>query len=150
MSRKFQSHAYPGNQKEAIDIGLPVNKERDKDLEKLMWDVWLSIEEDLKERAPFDAIIELLNSSEAGKLLAPVPQLNIASVTSASAHYSTTIKDAIDATQVSVNPVDFEYVSAVVESSRTGFTNTSRGKILSCRTPDLMITYNRLITYVTW
>lgn len=35
MSRKFQSHAYPVNRKEALDIGLPVNKERDK--RRLPW-----------------------------------------------------------------------------------------------------------------
>jgi hypothetical protein len=151
MSRKFQSHAYPVNRKEAIDIGLPVNKERDKDLEKLMWDVWISIEEELQERIPFDPIMELLNSSEAGKLLAPVPQLDIALATVAGAHYNTTIKDAIDAAKNNkVNPVDFEYINAVVESSRVGFVNTSKGKILSCRTPDLTITINRLLTSVSW
>jgi len=150
MSRKFQSHAYPVNRKEALDIGLPVNEKRDKVLEKLMWDVWLSIEEDLQERIPFDTIIELLNSSEAKKLLSAVPQLDIASTTVASAHYSTTIKDAMDATKVFVDPVDFEYTNAVVESSRAAFVNVSKGKILSCRTPDLMITYNRLLTSVTW
>ena len=150
MSRKFQSHAYPVNRKEALDIGLPVNKERDKDLEKLMWDVWLSVEEDLKERTPFDTIIELLNSSQAGKLLAPVPQLDIASATVAGAHYSTSITDAINAAQEKVDPVDFEYTNAVVESSKLGFTNICKGKILACRTPDLMITYNRLITSIAW
>src|SRR5882762_1868134 len=37
MSRKFQSHAYPVSRKEALDMGLPVNKEQDTELEKLMW-----------------------------------------------------------------------------------------------------------------
>jgi hypothetical protein len=72
MSRKFQSHAYPVNRTEALEIGLPVNKDRDKSLEKLMWDVWLDIESELKERTPFDIVIELLNSAEASKLLTPV------------------------------------------------------------------------------
>jgi hypothetical protein len=151
MSRKFQAHSYPVNRKEAIDIGLPVNKDRDKELEKLMWDIWLSIEDELKERIPFDPIMELLNSSEAGKLLAPVPQLDIASSAVAGSHYNTNIKDVMDATdKTKVNPVDFEYINAVVESSRVGFANTSKGKILSCRTPDLTITMNRLLTSVVW
>lgn len=150
MSRKFQSHAYPVNRTEAIEIGLPVNKKRDKKLEQLMWDIWLSIEEDLKERVPFDTTIELLNSAEADKLLSPVPQLDIASATVASAHYSTSIKDVMDASKVTVNPVDFEYTNALVESSRKAYANVSKGKILSCRTPDLMIRYNRVLTSVAW
>ncbi len=75
MSRKFQSHAYPVNRDEAIEIGLPVNKQRDNELEKSMWELWLHIERDLKERSPFDIVLELLRSKEASKLLSPVPQL---------------------------------------------------------------------------
>jgi hypothetical protein len=135
----------------SVSIGLPVNKERDKQLEKLMWDVWLSIEEELKERISFDPIMELLNSPEAGKLLAPVPQLDIASSAVAGSHYNTNIAEVMAATDATkVNPVDFEYINAVVESSRVGFVNTSKGKILSCRTPDLTITMNRLLTSVVW
>ena len=52
MSRKFQSHAYPVNRKEALEIGLPVNKDRDDTLEKAMWEVWLNLEQDLKENTP--------------------------------------------------------------------------------------------------
>ncbi len=56
LSRKFHSHAHPIGRKEATDILLPVNKERDPVLEKLMWDVWLDLEEELKERTPFSRI----------------------------------------------------------------------------------------------
>src|SRR5205814_5566666 len=75
MSKKFQSHAYPVNRSEAIEIGLPINKKRDKHLETLMWNLWLNIEEELKENIPFDPILELLQSQEAAKLLAPVPHV---------------------------------------------------------------------------
>ena len=150
MSRKFQSHAYPVNRKEALEIGLPVKKERDAELEKLMWDVWLNIEYDLKERLPFDVVIELLNSSEANKLLAPVPQLVIPPNVTSSAHYNTSIDDVMKHAAETVNPVDFEYTNALVESSRTGSKNVTKGKILACRTPDLMIKYNRVVVSLEW
>jgi ATP-dependent protease ClpP protease subunit len=150
MSRKFQSHAYPVNRKEALDIGLPVNKEQDTELEKLMWDVWLNIEHQLKERIPFDAVIELLNSPEATKLLAPVPQLVIPPNVTSSAHYNTSIGDVMQHATVTVNPVDFEYTNALVESSRAGSRNVTKGKILACRTPDLMIKYNRVVRSLEW
>jgi hypothetical protein len=150
MSRKFQSHAYPVNRTEALEIGLPVNKERDKELEKLMWDVWLHIEKDLKERSPFDIVIELLRSKEAPKLLAPVPQLEIPMAATMSAHYNTGIDDVKKHSKEMVNPVDFEVTNALVESSRLAFSNVTRGKILACRTPDLIIRYNRIHTSVEW
>lgn len=150
MSRKFQSHAYPVNRKEALEIGLPVNKEQDGKLETLIWNVWLDIEKDLKERYPFDIVIELLKSAEASKLLAPVPQLVIPPNVTSSAHYNTSINDVMQHATDTVNPVDFEHTNALVESSRTGHQNVTKGKILACRTPDLMIRYNRIVTFLEW
>ena len=150
MSRKFQSHAYPVNRKEALEMGLPVNKERDKKLEKLMWSVWLSLEQDLKENSPFDPIFELLKSTQASKLLAPVPQLDIPAHASAMTHWNTSLADLNAALTVKIDPVDFEYSTAVVESSHAAYSNVVRGKILSCRNPDLMIRYNRVVTSREW
>jgi hypothetical protein len=150
MSRKFQSHAYPVSRKEALELGLQVNKERDADLEKLMWEVWLSLEQDLKERTPFDFVFELLKSPEAGKLLSPVPQLEIPMCSEASAHWNTSLDDLKKASTVTINPVDFEYMTAMVESSREAYSNITRGKILSCRNPDLMIHFNRVVTSREW
>jgi hypothetical protein len=150
MSRKFHSHAYPVNRTEASEIGLPVNKVRDKDLEKLMWTVWLDIEADLKERSPFDIIFELMNSSEAPKLLAPVPQLDVPTAATMGTHYNTNLNDIMTHSPTTVNPVDFEHTNGIVESSRLAFRNITRGKILACRTPDLMIKYNRVYSSVEW
>jgi|SRR5580692_8902781 hypothetical protein len=150
MSRKFQSHAYPVNRKEALDMGLPVNKKRDQDLEKLMWSVWLSLEQDLKESTPFDPIFELLKSSEASKLLAPVPQLATPAHADATTHWNTSLADLAAAVQVTIDPVDFNYTTAMVESSRAAYSNVTRGKILSCRNPDLMIRFNRIVTSREW
>lgn len=150
MSRKFQSHAYPVNRTEASEIGLPVNKKRDKDLEKLMWDVWLDIEEELKERSPFDFIIELLKSSEAQKLLAPVPQFSVPASVTVGSHFNTTVADIMTHAQTTINPVDFEHSNALVESSRSAFSNVTKGKIVACRTSDLVIKYNRFYTSAEW
>jgi hypothetical protein len=150
MSRKFQSHAYPVSRKEALDLGLPVKREADTRLEKLMWEVWLSLEEDLKERVPFDCVFELLKSSEAGKLLAPVPQLDIPVSAQQSAHWNASFDDLQKAAKTTINPVDFEYTTALVESRRKAHANITRGKILASRKPDLMIHYNRVVLSREW
>jgi Serine dehydrogenase proteinase len=150
MSRKFHSHAYPVSRKEALEIGLPVKRNRDAELEKLMWDVWLNLEQELKERTPFDCIIELLKSAEGSKLLAPVPQIELPMCASSSAHFNTTIDDVLQHSQIKINPVDFEYINALVESRRLSYAHVTRGKILACRNPDLMIQLNRLVTSQEW
>lgn len=150
MSRKFQSHAYPVNRKEALEIGLPVNKDRDDTLEKAMWEVWLNLEQDLKENTPFDPIFELLRSPEAGKLLSPVPQLDIPLHAQASQHWNTSLDDLQKALTVKIDPVDFQYPTAMVESSREAYSNIIKGKILACRNPDLMIRYNRVVSSREW
>jgi hypothetical protein len=149
MSRKFQSHAYPVSRTEALDIGLPVNKDRDEELEKLLWTVWLKLEAELKERQPFDPILELLNSPEAPKLLAPVPQLAVAPNATATSNYQTTLAD-VKAASMDVNPVDFQHTNAIVESSRSAYAHITRGKILACRKPDLVVHYNRVSTSREW
>lgn len=150
MSRKFQSHAYPVSRTEALAIGLSVNEKRDPQLEELMWAAWLNLEEELKEGEPFDAVCELLRSTEAQKLLSPVPQIDIPMFATASGHYQTTIDDVIKKTQVKVDPVDFSITGVIVDSSRLGYALVTKGKILSCRTPDLRIQYNVLTSSRKW
>jgi hypothetical protein len=150
MSRKFQSHAYPVSRTEALDIGLPVNKVRDKTLEKLMWNVWLDIEQELKENDPFRPLYELLRSGEAPKLLAPVPQLDLPQHATAAAHYQTSIDDVVKAITARIDPVDFEFTTALVESGRLADAYVTKGKILSCRKPDLMINFNVVTLSRAW
>ena len=150
MSRKFQSHAYPVSRTEALGIGLPVNKERYPVLEKLMWDVWLEIEKDLKECVPFDPLFELLNSSEASKLLAPVPQLELPACASTGANFQATLDEVTTKVKSLIQPIDFEYVNAIVESSRTAYSHVTRGKILGCRNPDLVIQCNVVAMSRAW
>jgi len=147
MSRQFQSHSYPINRTEAIDIGLKISN-RNKNLEGLMWEVWLDLEEEMKERTPFDPVLELLASSQASKLLSPVPQLGLP-YNAPSPNYSADI-DKITAKSVDIDPVDFEVETGLIESARTNHACTVKGKILSCRTPDLMIQYNAVMTFKGW
>lgn len=150
MSRKFQSHAYPVNRTEALDIGLPVNKKRDLTLERLMWRAWLGIEEELKENVPFHPLLELMNSKEAQNLLRPVPQLVLPMSMSTGAHIQTTIDELIQKSVPTIEPIDFKYVSAVVESKRTASAHITRGKILSCRNPNLVIHYSQVAVSQAW
>ena len=150
MSRKFQSHAYPVSRKEALDLGLCVNTERDEKLEKLMWKTWLKIEADLQQNSRFDPILELAMSPESAKLFSAVPQMNLPAAAALTPNYSTSLDDVQKHTAENIEPVDFEWTAAIMDSPRFGCAHTIRGKILACRLPDLVIRHNIVPTSRTW
>lgn len=148
LSRQFHSHSWPVSRNEAISVGLPVQKERDPTLESLMWSLWLCFEEELQERSPFHPISVLLNSAEAGKLLSPVFQLDLP-VNAGPSGFAASIDDVRNAA-TEVNPVDFEIIDAIMESSRLSHRSKRKGKILASREPDLNLQYNVLVTDSGW
>jgi hypothetical protein len=149
MSRKFQTHAYPVNLREAKEIGLPIAKS-DKELEKLMWSVWLDIESELNERRPFNPVHEVMNSKEGVKLLSPVPQLSLPINAATPGNFTASVQEVVDNSKVMIDPIDFSCKCGLVESSRLSHSFVTSGKILACRTPDLAIHYNVVTIFRGW
>jgi hypothetical protein len=149
LSRQFHSHSYPVSRAEAEKIGLPINKDRDPTLEALMWELWLDLEQELKEREPFSPIIELMNSPAASQLLAPVPQFDMSGNLPAPNYVQASLDDVVKATNP-VQPVDFEHVDAIMESNRLAHRGVTRGKILASRLPDLNLQFNALVSFRGW
>jgi hypothetical protein len=149
LSRQFHSHAYPVSRKEALEIGLPVNEEQDQELDKLIWKIWLDLEEELKERQPFSPIIELLNSASAAELLAPVPQLHLPMNAPGPSYFQADLP-AIDGAKKEVQPINFEYLTALMESCRLSHVCATSGKILASRLPDLNVQFNVLTSFRGW
>jgi hypothetical protein len=151
LSRQFHSHAYPVSRTEALDMNLAVNKDRDTALENLMWEVWLDLEDELQERRPFSPITELMNSPQAGTLLAPVPQLALPINAPGPTNFSADIPGVQAVAQGSmVEPVDFAFVTAIMESARLAHRASVKGKILSSRLPDLNLQLNCLTSFHGW
>lgn len=149
LSRQFHAHGYPVSRKEAIEIGLDVNKDRDPALEALMWKVWLDVEEELQERRRFSPIQELLGSPEAPKLLSAVPQLDLPANAESPTYFQADL-DGIKNAKVDIKPVDFMHVDAIIESPRLGHRGITRGTILGSRLPDLNLNYNVFVSFRGW
>lgn len=149
LSRQLHSHAYPVSRKEALNMGLPVNKERDATLESLMWALWLDIENELEERRPFNPIAELLNSDQKDVLLADTSQLNLPENAPGTPYVTADLDGVCKATKT-VKPIDFHLIHAIIESERLAFRGVTRGKILASRQPDLNIKYNALVAFRGW
>jgi Serine dehydrogenase proteinase len=149
LSRQFHSHSYPVNRQEAIQIGLDVNAERDETLEKMMWSVWMDLEHELQEREPFSPMIELLNSGEAQKLLSPAFQMDLPLNASGPTYFQSDTND-VKGNCVSINPIDYQHIDAIMESERLGHRGVTKGKILAARQPDLSVQFNMLVNFRGW
>src|SRR5689334_7683070 len=109
----------------------------------MMWEAWLEIESELKERTPLSPIAELLNSSQAAVLLGPVPQLTLPPNAGSPTYFQANLTE-VGAMKTDVEPIDFSNTLALLESSRQADKCIERGKILAARTPTLTIQYNVL------
>jgi hypothetical protein len=148
LSKGFHFHGYPVGRKEAKEINLPIADPNPK-VEDLMWRIWLDIERELMVRQPFSHQHVLMNSKEAPKLLKPAPQLNLP----ANAPPETLqqiLEDMLKASVEMIEPVDYEVVTARLESTRHATREVLRGKILAYRTPTLDLQINGIKTYHQW
>ena len=96
------------------------------------------------------AIMELLNSSQAAKLLAPVPQLDLPCNAPGPNNIQADLP-AVDTTVTTrIDPVAYEYIDAVMESRRLANWGIRKGKILGSRLPDWNLKYNMFVTFCGW
>ena len=148
LSKGFFYHGYPVGRKEALEINLPV-AERNEKIEDIIWKIWLDIERELQVRKPFSHQQLLMNSKEASKLLRPVPQLNLPPSAPPDVLQQILV-DYIKAGSEMIEPVDYEVITAILESTRHATREVLRGKVLAYRTPDLDLQINALRTFHAW
>jgi hypothetical protein len=150
LKGQFHSHAYPLSRKEALEIGLPVEQNRNSDLERLVWEIWLDLEAELKEREGFYPLIEVLRSNEAANvLLSDVPFMPLPSNAPSPTYMQADVQTVLAATK-GVPAVGFEYTTALLESDRLVDCCMTKGKILSTRGPDMTIQCNSVSTFKGW
>ncbi len=141
LNRSFYHHGYPLGRSEAKEIGLNV-KEPPEELEKLMWQIWEDIENEMEVRKPFNPLEIVFNDPTAANLLAPVPQVKIP------ANLPKPVMDQIiqnllqQINVIEVPPIEYRLFYAAIESIRCRSRFESINKILACRMPDMNITLN--------
>ena len=94
--------------------------------------------------------MELLNSPEGVKLLAPVPQLDLPCNAPGPNNVQADLPTVLVTVTTRVEPVAYEYIDAVLESRRLANWGITKGKILASRLPNLEIKYNMVATFRGW
>ncbi len=149
LNKAFYHHGYPISRREAKDIGLPIADSL-PEVEGLTWKIWLDVEKELEIRKPFHPVYVLMaNAAAAESLLAPVPQLNIPPDAPDEVRQGL-IAEMIGQGILEIEPVDFQFVSAVMESPRLASRDKFKGKIIACRTADLDLQTNVIGTETGW
>ena len=140
LNKSFYHHGYTIGRKEAKDLGLPI-KSSTKEIEDLLWDVWLDFEGEMKCRIPFDPLIELLTTDEYLEKLGLDTENGISKDTYE--HLSTALSD--------VGTFNFELLHASLESTRLCCGFCSLKQLTIIKTPDLKLNYHiSIISNAYW
>ena len=149
LNTKFFYHGYPVGRKEAKEIGLKVI-DPDERLERLIWEVWLDLEGEMKCRTPFNPMEEVAGSPVGKQLFADVPQVTIPSGIPPEIMQQVAQQILQQISVVNLAPVDYELRQAIIESPRKASAFVTNGKIYARRDVDLKISLNNVILSSKW
>lgn len=76
LNSSYYHHGYAVGRKEAAEIGLPIVNPSDE-LEKLLWDVWIDYEKEMKCDNEFNVIKEIMSDPNLSTIVNNIPILNI-------------------------------------------------------------------------
>jgi hypothetical protein len=149
LNRSFAHHGYPLSRQEAKAIGLKISPE-DLGLEDLMWRAWLDIESDLQARRPFNVVNELEQSPAGATLFAPIQQVQLPGNLPPQIAQQAYAQILQQVGLTPVNPVDFETIQAVIESTRRASRHRTSGRVLASRLPDGQLQMNVITLMQGW
>lgn len=149
LNRSFYHHGYPVGKTEAKSIGLPV-ADPSGELESLMWQVWQDVEAEMLGNEPFNPLKCVLDDPNVAALLEPVQQIQIPANLPPQATNQILQSVIQQIGMVSVPPVQFEHLQAVLESRNCRSEFRTRGKINAIRRPDMTIATNVMRIEQQW
>ena len=149
LNKSFYHHGYPLGRTEALKIGLSVAKPP-KNLEDLLWQVYLSYEEEMKLNEPFVPFQVILNDPKTSDLLAPTKQIQIPNNLPEDLR-TQVYKQVLQNIEIKeIPPIDYELFQAALESEFCKSEFRTSGKIFANKLPDNNIALNIIPTFSGW
>ncbi|MFX1374120.1 MAG: hypothetical protein ACFFCE_19895 [Promethearchaeota archaeon] len=149
LNTSFYDHGYPLGKTEARSIGLKVI-DPDDNLEKLMWNVWEDIENEMQCNWPFNPLEIILKDEEVSKLIETVSQIQIPQNLPPQLLQNVYQKIIQSINIKSIPPVEYENFIAILESTRCRSEYKTKGKINALRMPDMNIKVNTIPISQGW
>ena len=149
LNKSFYHHGYPVGRKEAKEIGLPVVYP-DEELEDLIWRIWRNVEDEMECNKPFEPLEIVLSDEKTAKIIGTVPQVQLP-LNLPPQILQQTINNILKQIEVvQIEPIDYELLSALVESENCRSEYRIKGKISAIRLPNMNISVNVLKTEKGW
>ncbi len=148
LNRSFFHHGYPVSRSEAKEIGLKLASPN-VDIEKLMWAIWLDLEDEFKLREPFNPLALLRNDPQCQALFSPVPMLNLPGGVPPQA-LNQFLSQLLPQLVTAVPPTRYEILGAILESTRLATRTITGGSVLATRLPDLQVKLQLLADTQGW
>jgi hypothetical protein len=142
LNISYYHHGYAVGRKEANEIGLNV-KSPEKELEDIMWAIWLDFCDEMKCNQSFDPISEVMNNPNAKKLLSQIPVVVLP------ANIPTNLRDTITEQLVSQNaqimqqsPIELALPVAAVESFQMAYLFIHKLNVVYWRDANMALSVN--------
>lgn len=148
LTRDFFHHGYPVSRTEAKAIGLPIAAVN-REIENLMWKVWLDVSDELNLRSNASDIEFLIADAGCSQLFGPVPHV-VAPAGAGAAGAQPGVTVAPPAQMLLVPPVRFSRVHALMESPRLATRYVAEGHISAARLPDLNLKLSKVPHFQGW
>jgi len=141
LNKSFYHHGYSVGRTEARDLKLKVADNNPK-LEKLIWEVWQSVSQDMKCDEPFDPLEIAFSNPESALSLSSgysvnIP-MNLPPPIAQQAYNQVLQQIGIQP----IRPVEFEVFFAMIESVRSRSIFKQKGEVRAVRLPDMNINLN--------
>lgn len=138
LNKTFFAHGDAVSRTRAVELGLSV-KDRDEELEALMWDCYLGLEECMELREPWDPAMAFLADPNARASVAPPGPVQIPGGLPPQVvqqMLNQVMQTVLQTAQGNAPEVPFSHVNALVESPRLASAFVSEGVITGQRQPD--------------
>lgn len=150
LNTSFYHHGHSVGRTEAKEIGLPVH-EPSANLEKILWQVWLDIEDEMETTIPFNPLeIALKDPTVSTQLSGPIQQLQLPSNLPPNIMQQVMQQMLSNINIVQVPPVSYALFQATLESVCCRSEFRTQGMIYATRRPDLSIAVNTTVTEQGW
>ncbi len=149
LNRDYFHHGCPVSRSEAKVIGLPIAPDN-KQVESIMWKIWLDVSEELRLREPFNIFNILHADPHAAPLFAAAPQIVYPPNLSQQSQQQAAQLAMQSLQTVDVPPTKFEIVHALMESARTASRFVTEGLLFAQKLPDQQIRVSTVTVKQGW
>lgn len=149
LNSSYYHHGYAVGRTEAKEIGLPVTKP-EKDLEKLMWELWQDYSTEMKCDMAFDVIKEVFDDPDAKAKISQVPIVNLPANTPPDVAQQIIVQHAQNVPVTTRSTLEHKVMLAAIESNYSASALYNKINLLYWRNADMSLGVNCTLVATGW